>query len=275
MTALLSVSDATFGYSRSSTVFEGVSFEVEPGQVYCVMGPNGCGKSTLIDAVLGVHRLRRGSVLVGGDDVSKLKPRRFAERIAYVPQGHTKTFPYSVMDIVLMGRTHASHAFSAPGADERLLALEALADVGLIGFEDRPYTELSGGEVQLVLVARALAQKAGMLVMDEPTAHLDFRHELGVMEIVASLARDRGLSILMATHFLNQAFYLENAGVDTRVALMHDGGFRKEGTPSEVLTSENLSEVFSIATWVANARHEGRERRFILPVERGGRKVGA
>jgi iron complex transport system ATP-binding protein len=161
-----------------------------------------------------------------------------------------------------MGRTYAAKMFSPPSKEERVLALEALEQVGLKGFEEKEYTKLSGGELQLVMIARVLTQKSALLIMDEPTAHLDFCHELNVMEIIADLVKNKGLSVIMATHFLNQAYYLENAGVNTKVALMNNGCFQLTGTPSEVLTPENLKDVFHIITEVAS---DGQgERKYIL-----------
>lgn len=129
---------------------------------------------------------------------------------------------------------------------------------------DREYTKLSGGELQLVIIARAIAQQSHLLVMDEPTAHLDFTHELNVMEIIARLVRDKKISIIMATHFLNQAYYLENAGVNTRVALINDGNFAQVGTPSQVLNTENLEATFNIITEIVS--NGTGERKYILPL---------
>jgi len=140
--------------------------------------------------------------------------------------------------------------------------MNALEQVGMSGFYDREYTTLSGGELQLVLIARALAQKSRLLIMDEPTAHLDFRHELNVLEIAGKLVKENGISIVMATHFLNQAYYFENVGVKTRVALMNEKNFDRVGTPSDVLTPENLESVFHIAAKVASDGDDG--RKFIL-----------
>ncbi|MEG0310758.1 MAG: ABC transporter ATP-binding protein, partial [Eubacterium sp.] len=173
------------------------------------------------------------------------------------------TFPYTVIDVVVMGCTHTVSLFSAPGKNEFEKSREALSTVGLSGFENRPYTELSGGELQLVLIARALAQSADLLLMDEPTAHLDFRHELRVMEIIASLVKEKGISIIMATHFLNQAFYLENENVPIHVALMDKGQFLETGTPSAILTEDNLKRVFHI---IASVSNEGK-RKYIIPLK--------
>lgn len=260
----LVVADAAFGYKTGQPIFTGITFDVRPGEVFCIVGPNGCGKSTLIDSVLGENKISAGSIRLGGKELRTLKPREFAQAVAYVPQSHTKSFPYTVLDVVLMGRTYAARVFAAPDEEQIVRARDALRRVHMDAFENRLYTELSGGELQLVMIARALAQSAKLLVMDEPTAHLDFRHELGVMELLTELVGEGALSILMATHFLNQALYLENAGVPTRVALMTGGNFKLIGCPSEVLDEKNLKEVFGIVTCVAETLAEGKERKYIM-----------
>ena len=261
--SLLTMEHGAFAYGAHE-VFSDICLSIEPGELFCVVGPNGCGKSTLLDCVLGLNKLGAGELLVEGRPMKEYRPRDLAKCIAYVPQDHKLTFGFSVLDVVSMGRTFEARMFDPPGAAQKEAARAALKRVGLEGFEERDYTKLSGGELQLVLVARALCQNAKLLVMDEPTAHLDFRHELAVLEIIAKLVREEGISILMATHFLNQAYYMEGAGVPTRVALMDGGQFGAIGTPSEVLTEENLKNVFRIVTEVST--DEAGTRKYILPL---------
>ncbi|MBC3898033.1 ATP-binding cassette domain-containing protein [Acetobacterium malicum] len=264
---MLRLNNLSFGYTPRQLIFENISFAVHPGEVFCIIGPNGCGKTTLIDSILGINQPQQGTIEVGGTQLAQLKPREFAQQIAYVPQSHTKTFPYTVLDIVVMGRTAATRGFGSPDSSQQQRARESLEQLGLKGFEERLYTELSGGELQLVLIARALTQDARIMVLDEPTAHLDFRHELMVMEIITWLVKEKELTIVMATHFLNQAFYLENAAVPTRVALMDQGKIAAIGTPSEVITKSNLKDVFKINSTTATTNEEGLQRKFIVPLK--------
>ena len=142
---LIEVRDAAFTYDNKRMIFDGINFDVQKGEILCIIGPNGCGKSTLIDCLLGLKKLKRGQITIGGRNMEQLKPREFAEHVAYVPQGHKTTFAYTVLDVVTMGRTYAAKMFSPPGQQEKAIAREALKQVGLEGFEDREYTKLSGG----------------------------------------------------------------------------------------------------------------------------------
>lgn len=247
--SLLEVCNASYDYGPKK-VFADIGFQINKGEIFCIVGPNGCGKTTLLDCVGGLHKLKQGTVLLNGQNMTRLKPPDVARQIAYVPQGHTKTFPYTVLDIVLMGRTARIDLFSSPSDEDVDSAEQALELVGLAAFKDRPYTQLSGGESQLVMIARALAQEAPVMVMDEPTAHLDFKHELEVLETVVQLVKEQGLAVIMATHFPNHAFYFENNRLPTAVALMADAAFLAVGAPNDVLNEENLRTLYKIDTRV-------------------------
>ena len=253
---LLQVHNACFSYAQRP-ILQNISFCLPEGSIFCIVGRNGCGKTTLLDCVMGMHRLQSGKILLLDKQASDYKPRDFASHVAYVPQAHAQTFPYTVLDVVVMGRTHAISAFASPGAYDRDIAMQSLVDVGMEHLADRLYTELSGGELQMVLLARALAQQPKLIVMDEPTAHLDFKNEWEVLCTIASLVRDKGLSILMATHFLNQAFFLQNAGTDIKVALMDNANFKQVGSADEVLTEKNLLEVYDMQTRVIRHAEDG------------------
>lgn len=260
--ALVEVRNAKYSYDGKRDIFRNVNMEIEEGEIFFIIGPNGSGKSTLLDCILGLNQIQEGEILIEGTPLKDFSAKEFARHVSYVPQSHTSTFGYTVLDVVTMGRTYAARMFSPPDEEQKELARQALAEVGLKGFEDREYTRLSGGELQLVILARAIAQKSRLMVMDEPTAHLDFTHEMTVLEITEKLVRDEGMSVLMATHFLNQAYYFENAGVNTRVALINSGGLTQIGTPSQVLTEENLMKNFNIVTEVI----EKEQRKYILPL---------
>lgn len=249
--ALIEARGVSFGYN-GIPLFQDINFSIEPGELFCLLGPNGCGKTTLLDCILGHLKPLSGEILLDGSSIIRIRPEQIARQIAYVPQTHEKTFPYRVMDVVLMGRAAYIGIFGRPGEEDLAIVEEALATVGITHLRDRRYTQLSGGEVQLVMVARALAQKTPVIVMDEPTAHLDFKHELVIMEKVVELVREQGLAILMATHFPNHCFYFENSGLATRVAMMTNINFLAVGSPSDVLSEENLQQLYNVNTRVVS-----------------------
>lgn len=264
--ALLNVNKINFGYDQRD-VLKDISFQVNRGEIFFLLGPNGCGKTTLLDCVLGLLKPRNGYIKLNGTDINGIRPEITARQVAYVPQSHEKTFPYTVKDIVLMGRAAHIGLFGSPSAEDMDIVDEALGLLGILHLRDRRYTQLSGGEGQLVMIARALAQKTSLIVMDEPTAHLDFKHELVIMERIVQLVRETGLSILMATHFPNHAFYFQNNNIATRVALMNNSEFLAAGSPSDVLSEENIKLIYHINARVVSYDIDAeREIRQVIPI---------
>lgn len=266
MQPLLEVQDISFRYP-GSLILDKVSLNINPGEVVCLLGPNGCGKTTLLDCILGWLKPCGGRIVLKGSDLSDMPARQIARCLAYVPQSHEKTFPYLVRDIVLMGRTSFLGMFDHPGAKDVAMAEKALEMVGMSHLQDRPYTQLSGGEGQLVMVARALAQNSPLVLMDEPTAHLDFKHELIILETIVELIQKTGLAVLMATHIPNHCYYFENKGISARAALVKDKGIMATGKPSEVLTEDNLGQLYNIKTRVIDCGLEdGGQLKQVVPI---------
>lgn len=214
------------------------------GDVLCLLGPNGGGKTTLFKTMLGLLSPQAGEVRLGGAPLGGLARADVARRIAYVPQAHTAHFPYRVIDMVLMGRTAHLGPFAAPGPRDHARAMEALEALGIADLADSEYTNISGGQRQLALVARALAQDAPILVMDEPTASLDFGNQALVLRRVNALAQT-GLSIVLSTHDPDHAFACAR-----RVALLHEGRIVADGAPGEVVTADNLRAVYGVTVSV-------------------------
>ncbi len=263
--ALVQIENARFGYDGTD-IFRDLSFTVSKGEIFCLLGPNGCGKTTLLDCILGTHRLREGSITINGQDISTLRSGRIAHHLAYVPQTHERTFPYTVKEIVLMGRAAYTGVFGSPSRADAELAESALETVGVQHLQNRPYTRLSGGEGQLVMIARALVQETPVIILDEPTAHLDFRNELIILEKIVELVRDTGVSIIMATHFPNHIFYFENKFIATQVALLHEGRFLDVGSPGETLTENTMEMLYGIETRIMSHSSDGIEHKQILPI---------
>jgi iron complex transport system ATP-binding protein len=246
----LEARDLAFGYRHHRVGYD-VSLSLEAGEVVCLLGPNGGGKTTLFRTLLGLLPAQGGRVLLDGDDLTELPRREIARRIAYVPQVHTGYFPFAVRDVVLMGRTAHLAPFASPSRRDQEAAEEALARLGLAHLANSAYTQISGGERQLTLLARALAQSAPLMVMDEPTASLDFGNQVKVLERVAALAKS-GIGVLLSTHDPDHAFLLGH-----RVALLHHGTLAALGPPQEVLTPAALHMLYGVnvdISTVGNAR---------------------
>ncbi|MDI9476065.1 MAG: ABC transporter ATP-binding protein [Natronincolaceae bacterium] len=248
---IVQVKNASFSYGEKR-VFSDISFYVKPKEVLCIIGPNGCGKTTLLDCVLGVLKLKQGEVLIDQKNLENIKPGQLAEKVAYVPQVHRRTFPYMVKDIVLMGRAHRTNIFSSPDKEDMGIANEAMEKVGISHLAEEPYTQISGGQCQLVMVARALAQQPEIIIMDEPTSHLDFKNELMVLETVVDLIKQNNISVIMATHFPNHAYYFETNNVLTTLALMNNEKFEKVGSPQQILNEENIRKIYGVDSKVLN-----------------------
>ncbi len=255
----LEARDLAFGY-RGHPVGRNVSLALGAGEIVCLLGPNGGGKTTLFRTLLGLLPPQGGEVLLDGADLWTLARRDVAKRIGYVPQAHTGYFPFTVRDVVLMGRTAHLAPFAGPSRRDRVLADEAIERLGLAPLADAVYTRISGGERQLTLIARALAQAAPLLVMDEPTASLDFGNQLRVLEQVVALARS-GIGVLLSTHDPDQAFQRAD-----RVALLRGGELVADGRPDDVLTSESLRTLYGVEVHVVDAAlPDGRRGRVCLP----------
>ena len=238
--ARLAVEDLSYGYP-GRTVGRDIGFAVGTGEVLCVLGRNGEGKSTLFRTILGLLPPHAGVVQVDGEPISGWSPRRRAQAFGYVPQNSGGAFPFTIADLVLMGRTAHRGVFAAPSGADRRAAEEAIAALGIEHLAQREWLRVSGGERQLALVARALAQEPLILVLDEPTASLDFGNQVRVLDAVRSLAERRGLSVLVSTHHPEQAFACAD-----RVAVLAGGALLQIGAPADVITRETLRACYSV-----------------------------
>lgn len=221
-------------------MLKGISFDVEQGCFLSVLGPNGVGKSTLFRCLLGAQRDYRGTILVGGDDIRSLSARERAKRIAYIPQTHRPTFGYTVLDTVLMGTTRQLSPFAEPRQAQIDQAVASLERVGVYHLAERNFAHLSGGEQQLVLVARAIAQQADILIMDEPTSSLDYGNQLRVLEQVKCLARE-GYTVLLSTHNPQHALSFADS-----VLALSGGTVAAMGRADAVLNRELIRKLYHI-----------------------------
>ena len=240
---MLAVENLAFGYG-ARTVGSGVSFRLQPGETLCLLGPNGGGKTTLFKTLLGLRPAPAGRVSLDGTDLARMKRSAIARSLAYVPQAHAASFPFRVREVVLMGRASRIPPFASPGAADHAAAEAALDALGIGHLAERIFTEISGGERQLALIARALAGEPRLLVMDEPTASLDFGNQTRVLAQIRRLAA-RGIGVVLSTHDPGHAFLCAD-----RVALLHGGTLVALGSPAETITPENLRRIYGVAVAV-------------------------
>ena len=233
---LFEVKNISFNYDGEE-IFEDISFSVSKGDVLCILGPNGTGKTTLIKCLNGLHDIQSGEILINGENMKKLS---FKQISRHIPQSHVPSFPFKVFDVVLMGRAPYLNLTDSPKQEDIEIATDALKILGIEDLKDKEYTNLSGGERQMVFLARVLCQKPDILILDEPTSHLDFGNQIKLLEIIDNLAKT-GLSIIMSSHFPDHAFLSS-----TKVAIMKDKKFIDFGTPDEVVTEDNLKKAYSI-----------------------------
>ena len=236
---LFEVKNISFSYNEEE-IFSDISFSIEKGDILCILGPNGTGKTTLIKCLNGLHEIDSGEISINGKNIKNLSLKEVSRHIGYIPQSHVPSFPFKVFDVVLMGRAPYLNLTDSPKSEDVEIAMDALKTLGIEYLKDKEYTNLSGGERQLVFLARVLCQKPDILILDEPTSHLDFGNQIKLLEIVDNLAKS-GLSIIMSSHFPDHAFLSS-----TKVAIMRNKKFIDFGTPNRVVTEENLKKAYSI-----------------------------
>jgi len=259
--ALIELRDVACGYG-SRTVLDQVSFSLREGEFLCLLGPNGIGKTTLFKTLLRLLPLRGGSIHADGQDTAAWSVRRFAQSVGYVPQAHAAPFSFAVRDVVAMGRAARLGAFSAPSRADVMVADEAMATLSISHLAGRSYTEISGGERQLALIARALAQQARVLVMDEPTSNLDYGNQIGVLDHIRTLTEQAGVAVIMTTHDPNHALWY-----GSRVATIDRAGGFAIGAPESVITAEYLNDTYRVRSQVVSlARADGGRGRMCLPL---------
>jgi iron complex transport system ATP-binding protein len=240
---MLEVKALDFGFP-GRTIGRDVSFTLGAGEVMCVLGPNGGGKTTLFRTLLGLLARHAGAILLEGQDLENLSRGEIARRVGYVPQGHSAYFAYTVREFVLMGRTAHLGLFASPGKKDLRVASQALESLGIAHLADKAVTEISGGERQLALVARALAQEPRLLVLDEPTASLDFGNQVRVLQRIGALAGS-GISILFSSHDPDHAFLCAR-----RALLLAEGRVLESGAPRDVIRPDTLERLYGVSVQV-------------------------
>ena len=239
---ILSVKDLHFNYARrQEEVLKGVTCEIKHGERVAILGSNGAGKSTFFNLVTGLIKNYRGSIKLKGQEIKELDRHNVAQILSLVPQRHEPLFPFSVKDFILMGRYSKLGMFGNPTEKDLEAVEKAATETGAIRFMERPYNELSGGEIQLAVIARALAQETEVLILDEPNNHLDFKNQFTVFNLICEISKKRNTTLIMSLHNPNDVLLFSE-----RVIVLNEGIVTADGAVSKILNVDLLAKVFGV-----------------------------
>ncbi len=252
----ISVQNLKFRYGVRP-ILDDISFEITKNELVALLGPNGVGKSTLFKCVLGLLKKYEGTIKLNEYDAKTIKEKELAKLIAYIPQSHSPVYNFSVFDMVLMGTTSQVSNISSPGPKQRELVMASLERMGITHLFNRSYNFISGGERQLVLISRALAQQAKILVMDEPTANLDYGNQMRVLDQIKSLSKE-GYTIILSTHNPDQSYLFAD-----RILALNGGKLIADGTPKDIITTELIRTLYNVDITVESLHDDN--IRFCVP----------
>lgn len=239
---IISIENLHFRYSlKSPEVLKGVNCSILKGERVAILGSNGAGKSTFFGLVTGILTNYYGSINLNGQEIRNMSRQTIAENISFVPQKHEPLFPFSVKDFILMGRYSKMGALGRPSPKDFDAVMKAAEETGAIRYIDRPYNELSGGEIQLAIIARALAQETEILILDEPNNHLDFKNQFTIFNLICDISKKRNVTLLMSLHNPNDVLLFSE-----RAIVFNDGIVAADGSVSDILNTKLLSEVFGV-----------------------------
>ena len=238
-----------------------ITLTIQAGKVLAVLGPNGVGKTTLLRCMMGLLKWDRGESFLDGDPLQKIPSRQLWKKIAYVPQAKTSVFSYTAKDMVMLGRSAHLKMFEQPGQKDLQRALVSMDSVGILDLKDKRCNEMSGGELQMVLIARALTTDPSMLVLDEPESNLDFRNQLIVLDCIKKLAHERGISAVINTHYPEHALQISDQAL-----MLNRDGTSVYGESGEVICEEHLRRAFSVQVCIRSVKIGDGEYRCVIPL---------
>ncbi len=266
---ILSVKNGTFGYEGHKILFEDVSFRLAKGEVFTILGPNGSGKTTLLKCITGMLKWRQGKTYLDSDELETLSKETKWKLISYAPQAHSVVFSYTVLEMVTLGRAPYIGLFSTPSKRDRDIAKKAIEDVGISHLARESCAKISGGEMQLVLIARALASEPCFLILDEPESHLDFKNQLLVLELVEKLAVEKKITCIINTHYPDHALRISH-----KTLMLAKGNRHIIGETEKVICESNIKKIFGIRGKIVSFMDGGRERKTIVALASKGKVKG-
>lgn len=254
------VRNGCFGY-KTKEILHNINFNVSDGEIMSVLGSNGVGKTTLLKCMMGLLKWNKGASYLDDKAVSQIKSRDFWQKIAYVPQAKGAAFGYSAIDMVTLGRSAHLGTFSQPKVEDRAAAEQAMEDMKIMYLRDKLCTEMSGGELQMVLIARALTISPSMLVLDEPESNLDFKNQLIILETIKELSQKRGISAIVNTHYPEHALKISD-----KALILNRDGTNIFGTAEDIISEENMRRSFSVQVHINSFSHNGSRYQSVVPL---------
>ena len=258
---ILQVQKGCFGYPGQPAILENIDLTLEEGHILAILGPNGIGKTTLLKCMIGLLPWHSGKTLLYDKNIHTLKPKEVWSTISYIPQSHGFAFSYTGLEMVLLGRSAHLGMFQQPGKEELEMAEAMMERVGISHLANKDCNRMSGGELQMVLIARALINDPKLIILDEPETGLDFHNQILVLNMVERLAHEEGISAIMNTHYPTNAMSV----ADEALMLNRKGEFFY-GPAAEILNEENISYSFDVQVLVDELHYQGRSMRSIVPV---------
>ena len=257
---IFEVKNGSFGYDKR-LILNNISFDVKKGEVMSVLGSNGVGKTTLLKCMMGFLQWQKGQSYIDGVPLSEISSMDLWKRIAYVPQAKGSAFGYSALDMVVLGRSAHIGTFRQPKKEDLDIALAAMEDLGILHLKDKLCTRMSGGELQMVLIARALTVFPELLVLDEPESNLDFKNQLIILDSIKKLSRERNISAIVNTHYPAHALQLSD-----KALMMNKDGTSFYGSAEDVINEENMRKVFSVNVYIDEYRRDNNTYRSVIPL---------
>lgn len=258
---ILEVENGCFGYPKQEEILKNINLHLEKGHILSVLGPNGIGKTTLLKCMIGLLPWTSGRSILNGTDLCKMKSKDIWNTISYIPQAHSFSFSYTGLEMVMLGRSSHLGLFEQPGAQEIEMAEVMMEKVGITRLAGKDCNRMSGGELQMVLIARALINEPELIILDEPETGLDFHNQILVLNIIERLAHEEGISAIMNTHYPTNAMSIADEAF-----MMNRKGDRFYGTTDSILNEQNISRSFDVNVIVDEVSYKDRLIRNIIPV---------
>lgn len=258
---ILEVENGCFGYPKQEEILTDINIKLEEGHILSVLGPNGIGKTTLLKCMIGLMSWSRGRSLLAGKDIRTLKSKEIWNMISYIPQTHGFSFSYTGLEMVMLGRSSHLGLFSQPGHREIEMAEAMMEKVGITRLADKDCNSMSGGELQMVLIARALINEPKLIILDEPETGLDFHNQILVLNMVEKLAHEENIGAIMNTHYPTNAMSIADEAL-----MMNRKGDRFYGPTGDILNESNISKSFDVNVVVDEIMYQNRTIRSVVPV---------